>query len=53
MGGTVKTARAIDWSETTGTENDLAERCAAGDARACEELVGAHQRMVYPTWRST
>ena len=43
----MKTARAIDWSETTGTENGLAERCAAGDAQACQELVDTHQRMVY------
>ena len=43
----MKTARVIDWSETTGTENDLAERCAAGDAQACHELVDEHQRMVY------
>ncbi len=43
----MKTARAIDWSETTGTENDLAERCAAGDAQAYQELVDEHQRMVY------
>ncbi len=43
----MKTARAIDWSETTGTESALAERCAAGDAPACQELVDEHQRMVY------
>ena len=43
----MKTVRAIDWSETTGPENDLAGRCAAGDAQACQELVDAHQRMVY------
>jgi RNA polymerase sigma-70 factor (ECF subfamily) len=46
-GGTVKTARVIDWSETTGTESDLAGRCAAGNADACQELVDDHQRMVY------
>ena len=43
----MKTARAIDWSETTGTESALAERCAAGDAQSCQELVDEHQRMVY------
>ena len=43
----MKTARAIDWSETTGTENGLTERCAAGDAQACQELVDEHQPMVF------
>ncbi len=43
----MKPARAIDWSDTTTTESDLAERCAAGDARAHQELVETHQRMVY------
>ncbi len=42
----MKPARAIDWSDTT-TESDLAERCAAGDAQAYQELVDTHQRMVY------
>ena len=43
----MKPLRAIDWAETTTSESELAERCAAGDARACHELVQAHQRMVY------
>ena len=43
----VKTVRAIDWSETTSAEKHLAKRCIRGDARACQELVAAHQRMVY------
>lgn len=43
----MKPVRAIDWAETTTSESELAERCAAGDARACHELVQGHQRMVY------
>ena len=43
----VKTARAIDWSETAGDASDLAARCTAGEARACQQLVEEHQRMVY------
>jgi RNA polymerase sigma-70 factor (ECF subfamily) len=46
-GGRVKSARAIEWSNTNGTEGDLIERCAAGDGQACQELVDGHQRMVY------
>ena len=46
-GDTVKTARAIDWSETAGDESNLTARCAAGEAQACQELVDEHQRMVY------
>ena len=43
----MKTARAIDWSETAGNESTLTARCAAGEAQACQELVDEHQRMVY------
>lgn len=43
----MKPVRAIDWAETTTSESALAERCAAGDAHACRELVHGHQRMVY------
>jgi RNA polymerase sigma-70 factor (ECF subfamily) len=43
----VKPARAIDWSETADSESDIAERCASGDAQACQDLVDTHQRMVY------
>ena len=43
----MKIARVIGWSEITGREGDLAERCAAGNAAACQELVDEHQRMVY------
>ena len=43
----VKPVRAIDWAETTTSESELAERCAAGDRQAFQELVHGHQRMVY------
>ena len=43
----MKPLRAIDWAETTTSESELAERCAAGDSQACRELVQGHQRMVY------
>ncbi len=43
----MKIARVIGWSEITAREGDLAERCATGNAAACQELVDEHQRMVY------
>ena len=43
----MKPVRAIDWAETTTSESELAERCAAGDSQACRDLVHGHQRMVY------
>ena len=43
----MQSARAIDWSNTTATEGNLIERCAAGDSEAFQELVDGHQRMVY------
>ena len=43
----MKPVRAIDWAETTTSESELAERCAAGDRQAFQELVHGHQRMVY------
>lgn len=46
-GGKVKPVRAIDWAVTTTSESELAERCAAGDSQACQELVHSHQRMVH------
>ncbi len=43
----MKSARAIPWSETTGSEATLVERCTNGDPQACQELVEEHRRMVY------
>ncbi len=43
----VKRAPAIGWSEFSGHEALLVQRCAAGDEEACVELVNEHQRMVY------
>lgn len=43
----MKSARAIEWSEATGEETTLVERCTTGDPQACQELVDEHQRMVY------
>ncbi|MEZ5290239.1 MAG: sigma-70 family RNA polymerase sigma factor [Vicinamibacterales bacterium] len=43
----VKDARALGWSDVGADEADLVRRCAAGDQRACAELVGTHERMVY------
>jgi RNA polymerase sigma-70 factor (ECF subfamily) len=43
----VKPAPAIGWSEVSGAEAALVERCAAGDEMAYSRLVEEHQRMVY------
>jgi len=43
----VKSACAIPWSESTGSEATLVERCTTDDPQACQELVEQHQRMVY------
>jgi RNA polymerase sigma-70 factor (ECF subfamily) len=43
----VKHAPAIGWSDVSGRESALIQRCAAGDELACAELVDEHQRMVY------
>ena len=43
----MKPARAIDWPETADSESDIAERCASGDAQACQDVVDTHQRMGY------
>lgn len=46
-GVSVKPASAIGWSEVSDREATLIERSAAGDERACTELVDTHQRLVY------
>ena len=46
-GLSVKPASAIGWSEVSGGEAALVERCAAGDEAAYARLVEDHQRMVY------
>ena len=47
LGGSVKNAGAISWSDVDSGEALLIARCAAGDDTACAELVATHQRMVY------
>jgi len=42
----VKPAGAVGWSEVSGAEAILIQRCAAGDEMAFAELVSQHQRMV-------
>jgi RNA polymerase sigma-70 factor, ECF subfamily len=42
----VKQARVVGWSDVSGREAALVERCAQGDEAACADLVGEHQRMV-------
>ena len=42
----LKQARAVGWSDVGGREASLVQRCAAGDERACTDLVAEHQRMV-------
>ncbi len=42
----VKQAGAVGWSEVSGGEAALIQRCAAGDEMAFAELVAEHQRMV-------
>src|SRR5439155_16684672 len=42
----VKQAGAVGWSEVSGGEAALIQRCAAGDEMAFAELVGEHQRLV-------
>ena len=43
----MKPVRALTWSDVSGDELSLVQRCANGDEDACAELVAAHQRMVY------
>jgi RNA polymerase sigma-70 factor (ECF subfamily) len=43
----VKEAGALGWSEVSGAEAALVQRCAAGDQQACADLVAGHERMVY------
>ena len=42
----VKQVGAVGWSEVSGGEAALIQRCAAGDEMAFAELVAEHQRMV-------
>src|SRR5258708_27724283 len=42
----VKQAGAVGWSEVSGGEAALIQRCASGDEIAFAELVSEHQRMV-------
>jgi RNA polymerase sigma-70 factor, ECF subfamily len=42
----VKQAGAVGWSEVSGGEAALIQRCASGDEMAFAELVSGHQRMV-------
>jgi RNA polymerase sigma-70 factor (ECF subfamily) len=42
----VKQAGAVGWSEVSGGEAALIQRCASGDEMAFAELVSEHQRMV-------
>ena len=42
----MKNARAVEWSELSGPEAQLVQRCASGDEAAFVELVGEHERMV-------
>src|SRR5580765_7579046 len=42
----VKQARVAGWSDVSGREAALVQRCAAGDEMAFAELVAEHQRMV-------
>ena len=42
----MKQARVAGWSDVDGREATLIQRCAAGEERACAELVAEHQRMV-------
>lgn len=43
----VKPAPALTWSDVGSREAVLIARCAAGDERACAELVDEHQRLVF------
>src|SRR5580765_1039088 len=42
----VKQARVAGWSDVSGREAALVQRCAAGDDAAFADLVAEHQRMV-------
>lgn len=42
----VKQAGAVGWSEVSGGEAALIQRCASGDEMAFAQLVSEHQRMV-------
>jgi RNA polymerase sigma-70 factor, ECF subfamily len=46
-GLTVKPVPSITWSDVSGREASLIQRCAVRDEDACAELVSEHQRMVY------
>lgn len=43
----VKPVPSITWSDVSGREASLIQRCAVRDEDACAELVSEHQRMVY------
>ena len=43
----VKPVPSITWSDVSGREASLIQRCAVRDEEACAELVSEHQRMVY------
>ena len=42
----MKQARVVSWSDVSGREAALIQRCAEGDEAACAELVAEHHRMV-------
>jgi RNA polymerase sigma-70 factor (ECF subfamily) len=46
-GLTVKPVPSITWTDVSGREASLIQRCAVRDEDACAELVSEHQRMVY------
>ncbi|MGE3276208.1 MAG: sigma-70 family RNA polymerase sigma factor [Vicinamibacterales bacterium] len=43
----VKNAGALGWSEVSGPDAALVQRCVAGEQSACAELVSSHERMVF------
>ncbi len=45
--GLFKPARALSWPVVDDDDGSMVERCAAGDERACADLVSQHQRMVH------
>ena len=43
----MKSVGAVGWADVDSREAALIARCTAGDNAACENLVAAHQRMVF------
>ena len=43
----MKSVGAVGWADVDSREAALIARCTSGDDAACEELVSAHQRMVF------